>query len=102
MQSVDFTELVKWFGLPGAMLAVMVVALARGTFISKREADALDQAHKDQKAEYEERLRRIREERDFWRQAAMENMAVANKATDTVVKAVQKLPSPLSPPPGGD
>lgn len=94
----NFQTLVQWFGVPGAMLFVMVMALNRGVYVTRREHDALKAEKEAQKQDYEHRLDVVRLDRDFWRDTAIGNMQIAEKATCTVEHAMTKLPSTQPPP----
>lgn len=99
----DFRQLAQWFGVPGAMLAVLLFALVKGWLLTGREvhdrerlvearlADAIKQMASLQK-DYEERLLRVRDERTYWREMALDGMRQLERAADTVDTAVRKLP----------
>lgn len=117
----SFTELVKWFGIPGALLAVMVWSLIKGTVVPRwflaqyqQQQAALtslkdaqiherDEALAAFKIEMSERMSNLREEKNYWREMALHGSKELEKATKTIEKAVEKLPRAVqSPPDGGE
>lgn len=96
----NFLDFVHWFGVPGAMMFTMLAMVAKGTFVTGREHRAVLQAQKEMREDYEHRLDVVRKDRDFWRDTAIANMSVAEKAACAVEHVVTKLPT--QKPPSGE
>lgn len=117
--SDTWPELVRSFGVPGAIFAVLLFAILRGYLVRQGES-VKDLANAKQR--YEEMLKEkddriadlrldrdtrlkerddaigiVRKEKDFWRTAALRNMEMAERTLATAKTAVDKLPDSSSP-----
>lgn len=98
----DFETLIKWFGLPGALFFAMIIAFVRGWIISGREASDLRTSCEKMKTDYEHRLENLREEKNYWRDIAVQFTGIASSATNSLETAVRKLPRAIGSPPEGE
>lgn len=120
MDAKDLEQLIKWLGIPGAMLAVFIYWTSKGYLLWSREhldiirLKDLALQEKDKhiaeknadciKSEQEllARIESMKVEKNFWRQIALGGQEELERATRTVEKAVEKLPRSTSvlPPEG--
>jgi hypothetical protein len=106
---VPWGTLIRNFGVPGSMLAVLIVALVKGWLITQREAkeQSADCAAREKllqerhavetallrdrfdalRAEATTRLEALTVEKNMWRDTALKGLKLAEVATDKVTKA---------------
>lgn len=83
--------LVQFFGVPGAMMAVVIFAMMKGWVITRREAVALEAIHEERDKEWHDRYDTMKTEKDYWRDLALRATDIAEGATTTAKTAAEKM-----------
>jgi hypothetical protein len=91
MSWADFKTLVSFIGVPGAMMGVLIWAIVKGYLVRKGEVDGIKQGYEARLKLVDKLLTEEKQDKTYWRDAALRGTDLASEAVKTAHTAAEKL-----------